>query len=64
MKFSTFSFISSVCAVSVFASPYLLSSSSLDQPAPFYPIGTSNGTNAKVSGRLFDIDGKVGYFAG
>lgn len=34
------------------------------QPAPAYPIGQVKGANAKVAGRLFDIDGKVEYFAG
>lgn len=29
-----------------------------------YPIGNGKGSNVKVSGRLFDIDGRVGYFAG
>jgi mannan endo-1,4-beta-mannosidase len=61
MKFSLFANV--VLAASGLAS-FLLPSSSIDQPAPLYPIGSSNGTNAKVSGRLFDIDGKVGYFAG
>jgi mannan endo-1,4-beta-mannosidase len=64
MKFSTPLFIYSVFAASALASSSLLPSSATDQPAPFYTIGTSNGTNAKVSGRLFEIDGKVGYFAG
>lgn len=34
------------------------------QPAPAFPIGQAKGANAKVAGRLFDIDGKVEYFAG
>lgn len=34
------------------------------QPAPAYPIGQGTGANAKVAGRLFDIDGKAEYFAG
>lgn len=29
-----------------------------------YPIGTSKSQNAKVAGRVFNIDGRVGYFAG
>jgi mannan endo-1,4-beta-mannosidase len=29
-----------------------------------YPIGTRGGENARVSGRLFEIDGRVQYFAG
>lgn len=32
-------------------------------PECTYPIGTG-GENAKVSGRLFNIDGHVKYFAG
>lgn len=35
-----------------------------EQPPPAYPIGQVQGANAKVAGRLFDIDGKVEYFAG
>lgn len=34
------------------------------QPPPAYPIGQGKGSNAKVSGRVFTIDGKKGYFAG
>ncbi|CAN8106177.1 unnamed protein product [Discula destructiva] len=34
------------------------------QPPPAYPIGRTGGANAKAAGRLFDIDGKVEYFAG
>lgn len=34
------------------------------QPPPAYPIGQVKGANAKVAGRLFNIDGKVEYFAG
>jgi hypothetical protein len=64
MQFSALPFSTLAFAVSAFALPSLLPSSSSDQPGPFYPIGTSNGTNAKVSGRLFAIDGKVEYFAG
>ncbi|TPX09863.1 uncharacterized protein E0L32_008885 [Thyridium curvatum] len=33
-------------------------------PAPKYPIGVSKAPFAKVSGRMFEIDGKVQYFAG
>ena len=43
--------------------PTVLSSEAAEQPACVYPIGASGG-NAKVAGRLFDIDGKVQYFAG
>jgi mannan endo-1,4-beta-mannosidase len=64
MKFLAPFFMYSVLAAAALASLFLLPSSATDQPAPFYPIGTSNGTNAKVSGRLFEIDGKIGYFAG
>lgn len=34
------------------------------QPSPSYPVGQAQGENAKVAGRLFNIDGKVEYFAG
>lgn len=34
------------------------------QPPLAYPIGQGKGSNAKVSGRVFEIDGKKGYFAG
>lgn len=34
------------------------------QPPPAYPIGQGKGSNAKVSDRVFDIDGRKGYFAG
>lgn len=43
--------------------PAILSSNSAQQPASSYPIG-NGGANAKVAGRLFDIDGHVEYFAG
>lgn len=33
-------------------------------PPPAYPIGQTNEAFAKVSGRLFDINGTVGYFSG
>jgi len=63
MKFSTASLLSSVLASSVLAAPTILSSTA-EQPACAYPIGTTGNANAKVAGRLFDIDGKVQYFAG
>jgi mannan endo-1,4-beta-mannosidase len=63
MKLSTVG-ISLAFAISAFASPSLLSSSAINQPARPYPIGKAGGANAKVSGRLFEIDGKVEYFAG
>jgi hypothetical protein len=43
--------------------PAVLSANAAQQPPSLYPIGTG-GVNAKVSGRLFDIDGRVEYFAG
>jgi mannan endo-1,4-beta-mannosidase len=65
MKFSTPHFLYSVFAASAaLASSSLLPANAIEQPPLSYPIGTSNGTNAKVSGRLFEIDGKVEYFAG
>jgi len=62
MKFSAG--INLAFAVSAFALPSILSSSNNHQPPPSCPIGQGGGANAKVSGRLFDIDGKVQYFAG
>ncbi len=39
--------------------------SAKDTPVPpIYPIGTKKEPFAKVSGTLFEIDGKVTYFAG
>lgn len=58
----------SVLAVGLVASAFAASNESLHidstQPPPAYPIGKTKGQNAKVAGRLFDIDGKVEYFAG
>lgn len=34
------------------------------QVPPIYPIGTGNGSFAKAVGRVFEVDGKTGYFAG
>ncbi|KUI72905.1 Mannan endo-1,4-beta-mannosidase B [Cytospora mali] len=34
------------------------------QPPPAYPIGQGTSPNAKVAGRVFNIDRKVEYFAG
>jgi hypothetical protein len=67
MGFSTLSFISMVIVVSAHALPSLLSASALDQPAPFYPIGTSNRTNAIMERSLAGCSrsmGKWGIFAG
>ena len=65
MKFLIPLFMTSVISAAALPSATLLASSATNQPACSYPIGTtSNGKNAKVSGRLFEIDGKVEYFAG
>ena len=64
MKFLIPLFMTSVISAAAPPSATLLASSATNQPACSYPIGTSNGKNAKVSGRLFEIDGKVEYFAG
>ncbi|KAG4030691.1 hypothetical protein MFRU_011g01480 [Monilinia fructicola] len=45
------------------ALPLISSDSSIAQPSPIYSFSRS-GSNAKVAGRLFNIDGKVKYFAG
>ncbi|OIW28323.1 glycoside hydrolase [Coniochaeta ligniaria NRRL 30616] len=42
----------------------LRSSKDANPPPPLYPLGARSGTYAKVSGRLFEIDGKIGYFSG
>lgn len=34
------------------------------QSGSVYPVGFSGSRNAKVAGRLFNVDGKVGYLAG
>lgn len=67
MKFSfCSSFLSLAFAVVVIGVP--ATSIHIDdaatQPAVAYPIGTTGGTNAKVAGRIFHIDGRVEYFAG
>lgn len=67
MRFSI-SCLWSVFSVGVTARAIFANNGSLhidsDQPPPAYPIGQTKGQNAKVAGRLFDIDGKVEYFAG
>lgn len=63
MKFPSRSILSLVLATGVAAAP-AIQAADAQQPAPIYPIGFSGGSNAKVAGRLFDIDGKVEYFAG
>ncbi|ESZ97752.1 glycoside hydrolase family 5 protein [Sclerotinia borealis F-4128] len=45
------------------ALPLISSDSSASQPIPAYSF-LSSGSNSKVAGRLFNIDGKVEYFAG
>jgi mannan endo-1,4-beta-mannosidase len=64
MKFLIPLFMTSVISAAALPSATLLASSATNQPACSYPIGSSNGKKAKVSGRLFEIDGKVEYFAG
>ena len=58
MKYS----IASLLSLTLAASAAVISSSS-QQPPCKYPIGKS-GNFAKPAGRLFNIDGKVQYFAG
>lgn len=53
----------SLLVVSVTALPAALHIDS-SQPPPAYPIGQGKGSNARVAGRIFNIDGKVEYFAG
>ncbi len=63
MRTPTPSFLGLLLASCVIAAPAIQSSPASQQPAVAYPIG-QNGSNAKVAGRLFNIDGKVEYFAG
>jgi mannan endo-1,4-beta-mannosidase len=58
------SILSSTLVAVTVAVPALKAAESSQQPASFYPIGISGGQNAKVAGRLFDIDGRVERFAG
>lgn len=46
------------------ASEYLKSSKDNDPPPASYPVGVQIGPFAKVSGRLFEVNGKTGYFSG
>jgi mannan endo-1,4-beta-mannosidase len=62
MRFATTA-LGLTLVTSSIAAPTLLNAES-SQPACAYPIGQSGGSNAKVAGRLFNIDGKVEYFAG
>ncbi|KAL3423950.1 endo-beta-1,4-mannanase [Phlyctema vagabunda] len=52
------------CATLAVALPAVQADTAAHQPAPAYPIGTGKGRNARAVGRLFEIDGRVGYFAG
>ena len=63
MKFLNVSILSLGIAIGVRAAP-AIQPAAAQQPAPTCPIGTRGGSNAKVAGRLFDIDGRVEYFAG
>ncbi len=42
----------------------ILAAADPNPPPPKVPIGVSKVPFAKVSGRLFELDGRVGYFAG
>lgn len=63
MKFPTCSILSLALATRVIAAPTIQAATAHQPPSP-YPIGRHGGANAKVAGRLFDIDGRVEYFAG
>ena len=62
MKFSSALLPSLVLARSTIAAPTLQPAGSA-QPQSIYPIGTG-GSFAKPAGRLFNLAGKVEYFAG
>jgi mannan endo-1,4-beta-mannosidase len=63
MKISR-SILSLALASSAVAAPTLQAAGSAQQPPLAYPVGFSGGQNARVAGRVFDIDGRVQYFAG
>jgi len=63
MKFSGRFLLSSTLASSVFAGPVIQAANSDKQPASIYPIG-KGGAFAKPAGRVFELDGKAGHFAG
>jgi len=50
--------------ISTARSVLVIQSASEPQPPSLFSIGASGGANAKIAGRLFDIDGRVEYFAG
>lgn len=62
MKLPQSSILTALLAAGAIASPDILPASA-QQLASKYPIGIG-GSNAKVAGRLFNVDGKVKYFAG
>jgi len=63
MKFPIRAILSLTIAGSSIAAPTIQAATSVQQPTCVYPIGTQ-GNFAKTAGNLFDIDGKVEYFAG
>jgi hypothetical protein len=63
MKFPNSSILSLGFAVVARAAP-TLQFAEAKQPEPIYPIGKNGGSNAKVAGTVFNIDGRVEYFAG
>jgi mannan endo-1,4-beta-mannosidase len=63
MKFPNPSILSLLFSIGARAAP-AIQAAGAQQPPCAYPIGTNGGSNAKVAGRLFNIDGKVEYFAG
>jgi mannan endo-1,4-beta-mannosidase len=64
MKVSSIFLLGIACATSAFGATILQAAGSDAQPAPVYPIGNRGGKFAKTAGRLFDLEGRVGYFAG
>lgn len=64
MKFSNYLISGVALARSALCAAALVAATSDVQPASIYPIGKSGGAFAKTAGRVFNLDGKVGYFAG
>lgn len=60
MKFSTFASVAAALTSTAAAFP----AAQNIQAESSYPVGTAKSSNVKVAGRLFNIDGRVGYFAG
>lgn len=64
MKFPASSALAACGFVAVVVAAPSAQSAQSAQSGSVYPVGFSGSRNAKVAGRLFNVDGKVGYLAG